>query len=845
MSSNQIQIGYVILAHQFPEHVLRLAQLLLNSGGVVSIHYDNRAANEDVIKIRGELAKYGDKIVWAQRTNVGWGTWSIVQATLNALEALDRSQHKIDYVHLMSGSDYPIKSLKCFEKFIADNFGDEFLECTDMASESWVKGGLSHERYQYRHFFNWKTQRLLFDNSFAFQRRFNIKREFPKSIRPYMGSQWWTLTWNAIQVVLASGRDKKLVSFFRSVWIPDEMFVQSIVASNGFKISPYLNLTLYQFNDKGNPLVYYNDHTNYLLEQPFFFARKISPHAGKLRDGIDRVILSDDETKKEMRLPVGVRTSHYDEFINRWAKPKENTRLLGYEKNYWLGDLSRLTKPLIVIAGASVDEVNVVSSIIRSRFDFNVHGALFANDSINFADDMDEYAGYNRKDVSLRDNRGTNFLFDVISEDASSSITCFNLPWNGSNEILEKLAWIPSVKFIFISGSSLSPVFSSYNNEMKSAKIRLRRAYDNNIKLNAIAYSKGRDSTLQKCLKSYFDYLDSTFRILSTGTCQLKKLELRNPSWTKELDNYLRYLKVPNKSNLIRVSSDSEVSKLHLPERKFKESFLNRVFKVAEKRRVPILAEELLHSLGVDQTTPIVIICGGSTEETTFVEKILLGCGLRSMHTMLHSAHIPVYRPELAHLRSKNDGDLAFDEETRVRRSELFVSVTPMLARASSINIALAARKNSVLFCVRGNLLRAYREMLSKRHSLIEAHTVDHVALRENSNDSLKQFVERLGSYHGSLEEKCIENEQKIIDLNLMSRNWLTRLQLALQEFVSVDAESLKEIYLQEVVNLTDPYDIFENPRLLLSRVLRGADLAEQATVLPNTSVRPRKISIG
>lgn len=72
--------------------------------------------------------------------------------------------------------------------------------------------------------------------------------------------------------------------FFRTTWIPDETFFQTLVRH----VVPETEidsrtLTFLMFSDYGMPVTFFNDHYDLLLSQDFLFARKISPEAKELK----------------------------------------------------------------------------------------------------------------------------------------------------------------------------------------------------------------------------------------------------------------------------------------------------------------------------------------------------------------------------------------------------------------------------------------------------------------------------------------------------------------------------------------------------------------------------------
>ncbi len=86
-------------------------------------------------------------------------------------------------------------------------------------------------------------------------------------------------------------RDRKdVMRFFRTTWIPDETFFQTLVRH--LIPADEINtrtLTFLMFTDYGMPLVFYNDHYDMLLNQDYLFARKISPEAVELKERLGKL----------------------------------------------------------------------------------------------------------------------------------------------------------------------------------------------------------------------------------------------------------------------------------------------------------------------------------------------------------------------------------------------------------------------------------------------------------------------------------------------------------------------------------------------------------------------------
>jgi hypothetical protein len=89
---------------------------------------------------------------------------------------------------------------------------------------------------------------------------------------------------------------KDVMRFFKTTWIPDETFFQTLVRhlvpENEIETR---TLTFLMFSDYGMPVTFYNDHYELLLSQDFLFARKISPEATDLKERLGALYAAEDQ----------------------------------------------------------------------------------------------------------------------------------------------------------------------------------------------------------------------------------------------------------------------------------------------------------------------------------------------------------------------------------------------------------------------------------------------------------------------------------------------------------------------------------------------------------------------
>ncbi|MDA8584787.1 beta-1,6-N-acetylglucosaminyltransferase [Rhodobacteraceae bacterium] len=278
------QIAYILLCHKNVASIIDQARQLTDMGDVMAIHFDARAKKSDYDELRAELADNPNVVFPKTREKCGWGEWSLVQATLLAVQAAVDAFPRATHFYMLSGDCMPVKTAQYAHSFL-ERHDVDFIESHDFFESDWIKTGLKEERLIYRHWFNERTQSKMFYASLKTQERLNLTRKIPSDIKMMIGSQWWCLRRQTIEAILdfcAARRD--VIRFFRTTWIPDETFFQTLVRH----LIPEAEienrtLTFLMFSDYGMPVTFYNDHYDMLLAQDYLFARKISPEAFDLK----------------------------------------------------------------------------------------------------------------------------------------------------------------------------------------------------------------------------------------------------------------------------------------------------------------------------------------------------------------------------------------------------------------------------------------------------------------------------------------------------------------------------------------------------------------------------------
>lgn len=303
------KIAYILLCHKDPEGIIAQANRLTAAGDFMAIHFDGRAKKADYDRIRAALADNPAVVFAPRRVKCGWGEWSLVEATLETLRAAAATFTRASHFYMLSGDCMCIKSAEYAHDFL-DREDADYIESFDFFASDWIKTGIKEERLIYRHWFNERNNKALFYASMEWQKRLGLARKVPEDLEIMIGSQWWCLRRQTVEKLLAFiARRRDVLRFFRTTWIPDETFFQTLVRHLVPEAEIHTRpLTFLMFTDYGMPVTFYNDHYEMLLAQDYLFARKLSPDAldlktklGELYTAADRQFPISNEGRSQFR----------------------------------------------------------------------------------------------------------------------------------------------------------------------------------------------------------------------------------------------------------------------------------------------------------------------------------------------------------------------------------------------------------------------------------------------------------------------------------------------------------------------------------------------------------------
>ncbi len=292
------KIAYILLCHKDPEGIIAQAERLTAVGDYIAIHFDARAKTADFEKIRAALASNANVTFAKRRVKCGWGEWSLVEATLQAV----RSRRSIPFRGRRISTCCRATACRSNRPNSPMPSLTATMSTTSKALISSIRTGsrpgIKEERLIYRHLFNERTHKTaVLRLDATCKTAWPDARKVPADIGMQIGSQWWCLRRRTVEWVLDfCSKRRDVMRFFRTTWIPDETFFQTLVRH----LVPEheirsRTLTFLMFTDYGMPVTFYNDNYDLLLSQDYLFARKISPDAKELKDRLGKLYAAKGE----------------------------------------------------------------------------------------------------------------------------------------------------------------------------------------------------------------------------------------------------------------------------------------------------------------------------------------------------------------------------------------------------------------------------------------------------------------------------------------------------------------------------------------------------------------------
>ncbi len=221
-----MKLAHFILAHNQPAQLERLIKRLAHPDADIYIHLDKKTPMPEF-----EYLQQLPNVFFIQnRVKVYWGSYNIVQATLNGFKEILQSGKAYQFVNLLSGQDYPLMSATNIHNYLNANQGKAFMNYL-LFDPDWTE---ALPRVQEYHLNN-----LQLKGRYMLQKLINKilpKRSMPNGLIPVGRSQWFTIPLDCVSYILEYWEhNPKLQRFIKLTWAPDEFIFQTILFNSVYK----------------------------------------------------------------------------------------------------------------------------------------------------------------------------------------------------------------------------------------------------------------------------------------------------------------------------------------------------------------------------------------------------------------------------------------------------------------------------------------------------------------------------------------------------------------------------------------------------------------------------------
>ncbi len=235
-----MKIAVLIITYTSARQTERMIRCLNNGNFDFYIHLDKKVD----MKTHESLLKTPNVYFVKHRVDVKWAGYSTLEAILSGMREIIASGIKYDFVNLVSGQDYPLKSAEKITTFLAQNVGKEFIVYSSF--EDWTEAHARVDRY---HFTDYR-----FRGTHALANVVNSvtpRRKFPLKMKLYGKEMFWTLSLECAAYVTNFIDDHpQLKRFLKFTWAAEEFIFQTVIMN-----SPYRDRVV-------------NDHYRYIVWPP-------------------------------------------------------------------------------------------------------------------------------------------------------------------------------------------------------------------------------------------------------------------------------------------------------------------------------------------------------------------------------------------------------------------------------------------------------------------------------------------------------------------------------------------------------------------------------------------------
>lgn len=278
---------FIIMAHNQPEMLQRIVGRLYSLNHYFYIHIDKKV---DIRPFKSQIGE-DDNIDWCEdnRIRVNWGGYSQIKCTLNLLRKSLTDNTYFDFIHLISGVDYPCVSNELFDDFFFRSNQRSFMQFDTPKEVRMWRNDKYSERLKW-HFRDYKfLEKIMLPQI--------LNRISPRKPMKgvYAGWNWFSWHRNVAEYVMNFlDNNKRYLNRFKYTSCCDEVIFHTLLydVADKLNIEKYNALRYIDWHPmrpyKSLPLVLNMQDAERIKDSGCFFCRKCSLEESKeLLDYLD------------------------------------------------------------------------------------------------------------------------------------------------------------------------------------------------------------------------------------------------------------------------------------------------------------------------------------------------------------------------------------------------------------------------------------------------------------------------------------------------------------------------------------------------------------------------------
>lgn len=280
-----IEQVFLIQAHKDSNLLKKIVSRLDAPNHYFVIHVDRKSCVM-YEEIKQEFCSH-DNIIVMEANNVMWGGAGQFFTTLKQIELSIEKWPFLDFFHLISGQDYPVKSIHEFDNFFNTNRNYNYLAINDMP-QAYYRSDI----YHFCDIIDYRTNNIAVKGIIklmsSIQRKIidsgiRLREKIPLQI--YKGPNWWSLNREAINHILSYIKENPSYKRrFKYTYCCDEVFFHTILYNSELKnsiVNDSLRYTDWTKNGRGEPNILDETDFEKIIQSNSFFCRKIESERSK------------------------------------------------------------------------------------------------------------------------------------------------------------------------------------------------------------------------------------------------------------------------------------------------------------------------------------------------------------------------------------------------------------------------------------------------------------------------------------------------------------------------------------------------------------------------------------